>query len=141
MAPGIARTWQGKHPLTGGSFVILSALLMSILAWGQAWAQENVVPPPTSQVPFSQDCQIGDVAVATESPLPNVAAALRQRKQIKILAFGASSSVKQGPMRRGHTEETRQILQRAITGLNVIMINRGVGGELSTQAAERIQND
>ena len=137
----MAKTFQRSHQLAGGSVVVLSTLLLSVLAWAQAWGQDNVVPPSTSQVPFSQDCQIGDIAVATESPLPNVAAALRQRKQIKILAFGASSSVKQGPMRRGHTEETRQILQRAITGLNVIMINRGVGGELSSQAAERIQND
>lgn len=137
MDSGMARTFQGTHQLAGGSIVILSAVLLGTLAWGQ----DNPAAPTASHVPFSKDCQIGDLAVATQSALPNVAAALRLRKQIKILAFGTSSSAKLGTMRRGHTEETRQILQRAITGLNVTMVNRGVGGELASQAAERIQNE
>jgi hypothetical protein len=66
---------------------------------------------------------------------------LRQRKQVKILAVGTSSAVRRGSWRGGHTDETRQILQEAIKGLDVVMINRGVGGELSAQAVERIQNE
>ncbi len=79
---------------------------------------------------------------SSESPLPNVAAALQTRKQIRILAIGAASL---GPtpvaVRGGHTDAIRQILQQAIKGLDVVMINRGVSGELSAQAAARIKNE
>jgi lysophospholipase L1-like esterase len=43
--------------------------------------------------------------------------------------------------RGGHTDQIRQILQDAIKGLDVVMINRGVSGELSAQAAARIRNE
>ena len=114
----------------------LCALLVSTSAWGGS----DLVPtsPP---VPFSQDCQVGNAAVTSASPLPNVVAALQQRKQIKILAIGTSSSVRRGAKLGGHTEETRQILQDAIKGFDIQMIDRGVGGELSAQAVGRIQNE
>jgi lysophospholipase L1-like esterase len=91
--------------------------------------------------PFSQDCQLGGAEISFDSPLPNVAAALQQRKQIKILAIGASFPGRRRHTRGGHTEEIRQILQDAIKGLDVVMINRGVSGELSVQAAPRIKNE
>jgi lysophospholipase L1-like esterase len=91
--------------------------------------------------PFSRDCQVGNTAISTDSPLPNVAAALQQRKQIRILALGAASLARRGGKRGGHIDEIRQILQSAIKGLDVVMINRGVSGELSAQAAMRIQNE
>src|SRR4029079_2096488 len=40
-----------------------------------------------------------------------------------------------------NSDAIRQILQKAITGLDVVMINRGVSGELSAQAAQRIKNE
>jgi len=91
--------------------------------------------------PFSQDCQVGNAAIAVESPLPNVSEALRQHQKIKILAIGASTLVRRTARRGGHTDEAREILQHAIKGLDVVMINRGVSGELSAQAAARIQNE
>jgi lysophospholipase L1-like esterase len=96
---------------------------------------------PTMPAPFSQDCQVGNTAIVEESPLPNVAASLQTRRQIRILAIGSASL---GPRRSGsagHSELIRQILQNAIKGLNVVMINRGVSGELSAQAAVRIRNE
>ncbi len=117
-------------------FIPLVALFLS--SW--AWARDEQVPPSLS-VPFSQECQVGDIAVENASSLSNVVTALRHRKQIKILAIGTSSSVRRGMKRGGHTEETKQILQNAIKGLDVVMIDRGVGGELSAQAVERIQNE
>lgn len=91
--------------------------------------------------PFSRDCQVGSTATASESPLPNVAAALRDKRKLKILAIGASPSAGRRSARGGHTGETKDILQQAIRGLDVEMINRGVSGELAAQAAIRIRNE
>lgn len=108
------------------------------IAWGQANAP---APTPVMPAPFSRDCQIGTDPVATRSPLPNVAAALQKRKAIKILAIGASASAGRRSTRGGHTGEARQILQQAIKGLDVVMINRGVSGELAANAAARIKTE
>ena len=72
--------------------------------------------------------------------LPNVAAALQSRKQIKILAIGASPLLGRRVL-GGHGDPVSQLLRRAIKGLDVVMINRGISGELSTQAAQRIKNE
>ena len=74
-----------------------------------AWAQNGVQSPPPVHpmpAPFSRDCQVGNTATATVSPLPNVAAALAKNKRIKILAIGASASA--GP---GAAYVTGQVLR------------------------------
>jgi lysophospholipase L1-like esterase len=102
-------------------------------------------PPPAPApapvpAPFSNDCQVGGTTIVEESPLPHVTAALQSRKQIKILAIGASPIMSRR-VNSGHGETIRQLLKQAIHGLDVVMINRGVSGELSAQAAVRIKNE
>ena len=101
----------------------------------------SMAPSPPMPAPFSQDCQAGSMVTASDSPLPNVAVALGKHKKIKILAIGASASAGRGAVHGGYTGEARQILRQAIKGLDVEMINRGVSGELASQAAARIKNE
>jgi lysophospholipase L1-like esterase len=158
MASGISRKHQVTFGLSRGCAIVLSVLMMSSLAWGQggapaapAQASPPQASPPQasppqarpSQVmpaPFSQDCQIGGTAIVEESALPNVAAALQTRKQVKILTIGASPSLARRSARGQHNVQVGQILEQAIKGLDVVTINRGVSGELSAQAAGRIKN-
>jgi acyl-CoA thioesterase I len=93
----------------------------------------------SSTVPVSRDCQPGNTAIATESTLPNVAAALQQIKPIKILSIGASYGKRAN--RGGYAALIEQMLERAIGGLDVIMINRGISGELAANAATRIKTE
>jgi lysophospholipase L1-like esterase len=93
----------------------------------------------SSTVPVSRDCQPGNTAIATESALPQVAAALQQIKPIKILTIGASSGKR--ATRGGYAALIEQMLERAIGGLDVIMINRGISGELAANAAQRIRTE
>jgi len=108
-----------------------------------AWAQDNAPAPAMAPMPapFSRDCQVGGTTIVEESPLPNVAAALQNRKQVKILAIGASALVGRRSRPGGYTEQIEKILEQAIKGLDVVMINRGVSGELSAQAAVRIKTE
>src|SRR5262249_24346364 len=144
MASGRARRYQNKFARIGCA-IVLGLIAGSAPAFAQGNATPPAPPPSANTAPapapFSQDCQIGNTAIVEASPLPHVAAALQTRKQIRILAIGAASL---SPRRTGHgglTDTIRQILQKAITGLDVVMINRGVSGELSAQAAVRIKNE
>lgn len=105
------------------------ALVAGGLALGSAAVAAQVAPPP-----MEKEC--GDATVA-EHPLPNSAAALQQRKRLKILAIGSSPKAVLGVGRRG-SPLLERILERAIKGLDVEIVNRGFSGELADAAGERI---
>ena len=88
---------------------------------------------------MSKACQPGVPALGGEAPLANVAAALARRKTLRILAFGAAP----GRVNRsgGYTALIEAMLERALKGTDVIMINRGVSGELAANAAFRMKNE
>jgi lysophospholipase L1-like esterase len=89
---------------------------------------------------LSKVCQAGASAGADQSPLPNVAATLARRKTLRILAFGAAPgrvSARGG----GYTALIETMLERALKGVDVVMINRGVSGELAASAAGRMKNE
>jgi lysophospholipase L1-like esterase len=117
----------------------IGILVLSVLTSGSLARGQDNAPAPMP-APFSQDCQIGGTSIVEESPLPNVAAALQSRKRVKILAIGASSQVGRRYRYGWHSEQIEQILEQAIKGLDVVMLNRGVSGELAAQAAARIKN-
>ena len=113
--------------LIGVGILLAAAQLASgPAALGQTDTQLPTVP---------KEC--GEIAAAA-TPLPHGAAALRDRKQLRILAIGASSA-----SMLGGTRDTmpllEQILERSIKGLDVEIINRGVSGELAAAAAERLK--
>lgn len=110
------------------------ALLIALIVCAPAAAQ-NAAPPS----PYSKACQPGAAATADESPLPNVAAALAQRKTLRILAFGAAPG--RVSARGGYTALIETMLERALKGTDVVMINRGVSGEMAANAATRMKNE
>ncbi|HZT26176.1 MAG TPA: GDSL-type esterase/lipase family protein [Pseudolabrys sp.] len=96
---------------------------------------------PTAPAPaLSKSCQPGVSALTGETPLPNVAAALAQRKSLRILSMGAAPG--RVTVRGGdYTDLIETILHKAIKDVNVVMINRGVSGELAANAATRMKNE
>jgi acyl-CoA thioesterase I len=108
-----------------------------VLGLSQAAAQGAA--PPAITAPVSKACQPGAGASAEESPLPNVAAVLAKRKTLRILAMGAAPGLtgRDG----GYTELIESMLEHTLKGVDVIMINRGVSGELAANAAARMKNE
>jgi lysophospholipase L1-like esterase len=133
----MARTRKDTGALKFGA-VVLSATIWTAPGWSQSGAPAAVSSMPA---PFSRDCQIGETSIINQSPLPNVASALKERKQIKILTIGASSSIGRRAARGGYAEQIRDILKQAVKGIDVVMVNRGVSGELAANAAERIRTE
>jgi len=110
-----------------------------------AFAFAQAAPPPTEgeaapATPLSKSCQPGASALAAETGLPNVAAALAQRKAVRILAFGAAPG--RVTSRGGsYTGVIEAMLAQAMKGIEVTVVNRGVSGELAAGAAIRMRNE
>jgi lysophospholipase L1-like esterase len=92
---------------------------------------------PPRPAPLSPECQGGSTEIVSETPLPNVAAALQKRRTIRILAIGSSAGRRQG----GYTHRVERLLKQVLKGADVVIINRGVSGELAGNAALRIKNE
>lgn len=113
------------------------ALVAALIVCAPALAQNGAAPMPVSKA-----CQPGAGNGADAPPLPNVAAALAQRKTLRILAFGAAPGrVSRRATSGGYTAVIEAMLENAIKGIDVIMINRGVSGELAANAAQRMKNE
>jgi acyl-CoA thioesterase-1 len=118
----------------GATAGVVIGLLTCAYAWAQAPSGVPAVPSP-----YSPGCQAGGLAIAGESPLPNVAAALEKRKTIKILAIGATAAKRRA--RGSYTDQIERLLEQALRGIDVVIVNRGVSGELAADAAVRIKNE
>lgn len=111
-------------------------------ARAQSPAPQSAPPASTGgQSLLSKSCQKGATGAAEESPLPNVAAALAQRKIIRILAMGAAPGRVRARGSGGYTALIEEMLERALKGIGIVMVNRGVSGELAANAAIRMRTE
>lgn len=148
----MARPSQGKS--VGKSIAgFLTVSLIAGVAFGVAFlgaraalGEDNAPASPaapsppvtaTTPTPLSPECQGGSTEIVTETPLPNVAAALQKRRTVRILAIGNSAGRRHG----GYTRQVERILKQVVKGADVVVINRGVSGELAANAALRIKNE
>lgn len=132
----MARTGKDKRAGTAITAVLI-ALALTAAASGQDPAPPSPSPGSTVPAPYSKECQGGTAPIVTESPLPNVTAALQKRKTIRILAIGASAGRRAG----GYTAQIEILLKQALHGIDVVMVNRGVSGELAANAEMRIKTE
>jgi acyl-CoA thioesterase I len=95
--------------------------------------------PENNLPPISRDCQIGTTQVVSQTPLPNVERALRERQRIVILVIGASPVALRTSGNGGHYEVVERLLESTFKGLDVTIEHRGVSGELARDASERIK--
>ena len=78
---------------------LLAAVLVAVmLAWASFVRGQGA--PILSPVPKA--CETPGAQVIADSPLPNIVAALKERKKITILAIGSTSASLRGPVSGGH---------------------------------------
>ena len=78
---------------------LLAAVLVAVmLAWASFVRGQGA--PFLSPVPKA--CETPGAQVIADSPLPNIVAALKERKKITILAIGSTSASLRGPVSGGH---------------------------------------
>ena len=134
MGVGVERTAKGSRLMY--RFARMLALVVGVGLCAGALAQS--APGPSAPEPPAVAKECGEAGIS-DTPLPNSAIALQQRKKIKILAIGASATAVLGWRREGGPPLLEQILERTINGVDVEIVNRGFSGELAEAAGKRIE--
>jgi acyl-CoA thioesterase-1 len=111
-------------------------LLGLCLCGGSATTLAETAP---TIAPLPRQCQIAEGTPIAASPLPNVAAALKERRKITILAIGSTSASLRGVKSASHYSIIERLMESTFKGLDVAIIHRGVSGELAHDAAERMK--
>ncbi len=104
------------------------------------------MPDPASAPeapPLSAQCDVPAVDIAAPAPLPNVAELLKNGHVVKILAIGSSSTLGIGATSgvQSYPAQLTVILEAALKGVDVEILNRGVAGEIAATTAERIRSE
>ncbi len=89
--------------------------------------------------PVPKDCLAPGATIVTNQPLPNVLNVLKRRKAITILTIGGSSIGQRDSTPGGYHALIENFLEHTFKGLNVTIVNRGISGELTRDATERIK--
>lgn len=112
---------------------------MAIIAAASGLRALGQTGPTISPVPKA--CETPATTVFADSPLANTAKALKDRKKINILAIGSTSASSRGPVSGGYFIILEKFLEATFKGLDVVVVHRGVSGELAMDAAVRIKNE
>ena len=135
MAGGMER--QGQQARVRRALTIAATLVA--VAAGAPCAVHG--QPGQVLAPVPKACETPGLSVIADSPLPNIAIALKERKKINILAIGATSASLRGPVSGGYYAVIERFLESTFKGLDVEVVHRGVSGELASDAAERIKTE
>jgi acyl-CoA thioesterase-1 len=100
-------------------------------------------PPRLSPPPLSPQCDVPAADIGTPEPLPNVTEALRKGEKIRILAIGSSSTSGVGASSglKSYPEQLEDILEVALKGADVDIVDRGLPGEVAAVTAVRIKSE
>ena len=115
-----------------------------VLALGASlWAAAVPAAPEDSAPALSPSCGVPMSKLAETAPLPHLAAALRDKRAIEILAIGSSSTYGVGASRLDHTYpfQLQEILEQTFKGHDIFISNSGMSGELAAATAERIKTE
>lgn len=113
----------------------LALPLVAATLFGAACAED--APPTITPVP--QACLAPGVDAGSSSNFPNVVEAMKSRHRITVLAVGASSVGGRKGVRGAYYGLVEAFLERTFKGLDVVIVQRGVSGELARDVAERIR--
>jgi acyl-CoA thioesterase-1 len=113
--------------------------LSAVVTASTCAAQPAGEAPPAPAL--SRTCEVPAADLGRPEPLPRVSAALQQRRPIRVLAIGSSSTVGVGASSPDHNypAQFESILEHAFQGLDVVVVNRGVSGETAAATAERLK--
>ena len=139
-------------PLTAVLAIGLSLLGATGAAATGAAAQDASGPPPqpsptppsrpdAMDLSLSPECRVPGSKLYTLASLRRVKRALRERRTIKVLAIGSSSTAGTAAASSAATYPARleDELEKLVPNVNVDVVNRGISGEIAGDAADRLK--
>jgi lysophospholipase L1-like esterase len=113
------------------------------LAVGAAAALVLLVAPPVPAAHEARRCSAPEELTRFRVALPNTARAIRQGRELVIVAIGSSSTEGVGASDPAHAYPAvlAEELRRRWPRLAVTVINKGVSGQPVTQVRERFERD
>jgi acyl-CoA thioesterase I len=126
----------------GQQAAIALALAYPLMLVMPAPRAENLGAPPIVP-PMSPPCDVPAMDIAAPATLPNVTAALQKGEKVQILAIGSSSTLGYGASSKdmSYPAQLETILEHALKGVDVVILNRGVSGEVAEDTAARIRSE
>ncbi|MGL5736479.1 MAG: SGNH/GDSL hydrolase family protein [Beijerinckiaceae bacterium] len=126
--------------IRGGGLVLL--LSLQLVAFGAAVAQGQDAQggaPPIADA--ANPCVVPGATVASAAPLPHLASLLKEKKSIRVLAIGSSSTAGVGASspNANYPNRLEIELEKTFKNLDFIMVNRGISGEIAETTAERLK--
>jgi lysophospholipase L1-like esterase len=85
-------------------------------------------------------CDVPAESLAAPAPLPHVAAALKLSRKLNILIIGSPVGIGRSP-RKSYPVVLESLLERAMAGVDVVIVNRSVSGETVATSAERMRTE
>jgi acyl-CoA thioesterase-1 len=136
MGGGMARKIAGGFVKQAAFALALCWFLMPVCR------AEDLGAPPVAP-PMSPPCDVPAMDIAAPATLPNVTAALQKGEKVRILAIGSSSTLGYGASSKdmSYPSQLESILEHALKGVDVVILNRGVSGEMAEDTAERIKSE
>jgi acyl-CoA thioesterase I len=127
---------------------LVSAFIVAILSLvpgGAAVAQDPAaaVQPEAPDSSLSPECRVPGSKLYTLASLRGVKAALKERRVIRVLAIGSSSTSGVGASSPQATYPARlegELEKMFSDDVDFEVVNRGVSGEIASDAADRMRN-
>ncbi|MGH6936931.1 MAG: SGNH/GDSL hydrolase family protein, partial [Methylocella sp.] len=134
----MARTIAGGIGQQAAVALALACLLMRVMPALHAEDLGAAVAPP-----MSPPCDVPATDIAAPATLPNVTQTLQKGEKVRILAIGSSSTLGYGASSKNmsYPAKLATILEHALKGVDVVILNRGVSGEMAEDSAERIRSE
>jgi len=88
-------------------------------------------------------CDAPPDSLAAPAPLPRVAAVLKEGKEgkkLNILIIGSPVGLGRSP-RKSYPAALESLLEHALAGIDVVIVNKPVSGEIAATAAERMRTE
>ncbi|WOJ88210.1 GDSL-type esterase/lipase family protein [Methylocapsa polymorpha] len=122
---------------------IRAALAFGLILFVISASRAEEAPGRVAAPPLSAACDVPAIDIAAPASLPNVAMSLQKRGTVRILAIGSSSTSGVGASSSGKTypAQLEAILEHALKGVDIEIVNRGVPGEVAEITAERLKSE
>jgi acyl-CoA thioesterase I len=141
MDSGMARKIAGGFGQQAAFALALACLFMPVVPVVPAPRAEDLGAPVAP--PMSPPCDVPATDIAAPATLPIVTAALQKGEKVRILAIGSSSTLGYGASSKdmSYPAQLETILEHALKGVDVVILNRGVSGEVAEDTAARIKSE